>query len=144
MKNLPTAEAAEGVLTNLYNNVFFSGLATQNIAPATQKEASDLLGAAHNIRVVESRQTKTANDHQVLAVLAAPVMIGNSDEELLKHASHLAQDPAIYDAVLSTLVAEQMVLDGHAAETVAKTAYDRASVDNYLRHKLAEASKPAA
>ncbi len=143
MTHLPTAEAANSVLNDIYNNCFFSGLATQNIAPTTNKEASDLLDTAQNIRVVQTRQTKTANDHQVLSILATPVMSASSDADLQKFANDLAGDPAVYDAVLTTLVAEQMVLDGHAEASVIKTAYTRESVQEYLRHKLAEASVAA-
>lgn len=143
--NLPTAEAATAVIDTLYNNVFFQGLASQGIAPTTEKDASDLCQVANDIRVVQTRQTKTANDHQVLSVLATPVMKAHSDAEILKIASEIAADPVAYNAVLSTIVAEQMIADGLGTEAdVVKTAYTLDSATEYLRHKLAESLKTRA
>ena len=124
---LPEPQAAINTLfSNVSAEVFFGKLASAGIQPQNQKEASDLLDLAGRLRLVEqdprAKQASASPYAQMVteldSVLARNGLDGNIKQAAVQEheiavkqaAARLAQDPEIFNAVLSVKAAQAAAL----------------------------------
>jgi len=120
--SLPSPEDAYNhLLGNVHSQVFFGKLAQVGIHPQTEKEANDLLELAGKLRLVNDdpavKQAAEADSKYAKANAALDELFGKSgamkqasaqeqDVALDQAARTLAQDPQIYNSVLSIKAAQ--------------------------------------
>ena len=114
------ADAYNNLFEGVHANVFFGKLANHGFQPQSEKEAADLLQLAGRLRHVEDNE-KAANANYsrfggAVGALDNAVGSGAQTAELAESqaikaaASQLAEDPTIYNSVLSLKAAEAAVL----------------------------------
>jgi len=110
---LPTPDEAFALLSaQVHQQAFFGKLAQAGISPQTEKEASDLLQMAGNLRAAgydaaqpapasqtDSPITKAAE--KLATQLGQDPAAANRDHAIKSACAQLAQDPNVYNAVLS-------------------------------------------
>lgn len=120
------AVAYQQLFDGVHSQVFFGKLASFGIQPTTEKEAADLLTLAGNLRNVDGAEKQAATSSRFGgAVSALNSVIGNTpaaqqqqvavrDQAIKQAAAELAQDPSVYNAVLSLKAAEAAMLAGNS------------------------------
>ena len=114
------ADAYNNLFEGVHANVFFGKLANQGFQPQSEKEAGDLLQLAGRLRHVEDNEKAASAHHSRFggAVGALDSALGASaqtaaiaeSQAIKAAAAQLAEDPAIYNSVLSLKAAEAAVL----------------------------------
>jgi hypothetical protein len=98
-------QAYNHLFANVHSRVFFDKLASAGLAPATEKEAQDLLSLAGRLRQVSSVEEKQASSRFGEAVAALDTVTqqvpGNRELAVKQAAAGVLQDPATYQALLS-------------------------------------------
>jgi len=112
---LPSAvDAYNHLFHNVHAEIFFGKLASFGIQPATEKEASDLLALAGQLRDVDTPEKQAADQSRFSPALAALNSVTATEEQSIKQAAAaLSQDPGIYNAVLALKAHEAAVLAGN-------------------------------
>ena len=127
----PTLPDPQAAYNHLFNTVhapaFFAKLAQAGIAPANEKEAADYLEMAGKLRTIQQDpRVKAAQDNsgsrvtqakQALDQLMSQHGLGGQARQisLQKVAASLADDPNIYNAVLSLKAAEASAVQAQLA-----------------------------
>lgn len=118
MPELPAADQAYQTLHNdVYCQAFFKVAADYGVVPQSQEEAQDMLKLAANLRIVrEDYQQKQASTNRFAQINAELDQMrpgykqaqDNQQADMMyrRVAADLANDPAIFNAVLSLKVAE--------------------------------------
>ena len=123
--SLPNPQDAYNQLySDVHTEVFLGKLASYGIQPTTEKEAADLFAIAGQLRHVDGPEKQAADQSRFGGASSALGTIINqtpagqqqaaaSHQHAIKSAAaQIAQDPSIYNAVLSLKVAEAAVLAG--------------------------------
>jgi hypothetical protein len=123
---LPDPSAAYNTLfDNVHAQVFFGKLASYGIQPTTEKEAGDLLEIAAQLRNVDnpvkqaSTRSRFGDAASALNSVVSSTPYGQKqaavaeDHAIKQAAATLAQDPAVYNAVLALRVQEAAALAGN-------------------------------
>ena len=123
--SLPNPQDAYNQLySDVHTEVFLGKLASYGIQPTTEKEAADLFAIAGQLRHVDGPEKQAADQSRfggasnALGTIINQTPAGQqqaaaSHQHAIKSAAaQLAQDPSIYNAVLSLKVAEAAVLAG--------------------------------
>lgn len=112
-------DAYNYLFSNVHAQVFMNKLAGYGIVPSTEAEVSDLFALAGQLRHIDS-PTKQAADHSrfgsaVAGLNAALTSTPEAQDFAVKQATYdLANDPAIYNAILSLKAHEAAVLAGNS------------------------------
>lgn len=112
-------DAYNYLFSNVHAQVFMNKLAGYGIVPSTEAEVSDLFALAGQLRHIDS-PTKQAADHSrfgsaVAGLNAALTSTPEAQDYAVKQATYdLANDPAIYNAILSLKAHEAAVLAGNS------------------------------
>lgn len=117
--SLPTPQDAYGLLSNqVHNQSFFGRLGQYGISPRTEKEASDLLKMAGQLRESgydsHAEQTQAADNASPITKAAAQLdnLLGsqnvkqNHDQAIKQACASLAQNADIFNSVLALKAAE--------------------------------------
>jgi len=114
------ADAYNHLFEGVHANVFFGKLANHGFQPQSEKEAGDLLQLAGRLRHVEDNEKAANANHSrfggAVGALDSAIGYGDQAAELADNqaikaaAAQLADDPAIYNSVLSLKAAEATVL----------------------------------
>jgi len=124
MSSLPNPQDAyDQLFQNVHAEVFFGKLASYGIKATTQKEAADLLGLSQNLRQYDGAEKVAADSSRFGGAASAldnittqpttPARRHQAQGQAIKQAaSQLAQDPSIYNAVISLKAHEAAVLAG--------------------------------
>ncbi len=124
MSSLPNPQDAYNQLFhNVHAEVFFGKLASYGIQAATEKEAADLLQLSSDLREFDGAEKQAAASSRFEGATAAlnnittqpttPAQRHQAQGQAIKQAaSQLAQDPSIYNAVISLKAHEAAVLAG--------------------------------
>jgi hypothetical protein len=119
------AQAYQQLFDNVHSQVFFSKLASYGIHPTTEAEVRDLFNLAGQLRHVSGSEKQASSQSRFGgAVSALNSVLGATpagqqqnafvrDQAIKQAAAELAQDPSIYNAVLSLKAAEAAVLAGN-------------------------------
>lgn len=123
---LPDLEKAVGVLAGLFQDVFFSKLASYGIVPSNVKEASDLLKISHDLeRLAEantyaglqtSRFGDAAEALTSLSYVGPAGQVKSAEDQFYRDlnsaniAARLAANPDVYGSVLAVKLAQIQAL----------------------------------
>lgn len=123
--SLPNPQDAYNQLyQDVHAQVFMGKLASYGIQPTTEKEAADLFAIAGQLRHIDGPEKQAADQSRFGGASSALGTIMNqtpagqqqaaaSHQQAIKSAAaQLAQDPSIFNAVLSLKAAEAQVLAG--------------------------------
>jgi hypothetical protein len=128
-KNNPLPDPAvayQQLFDGVHAQVFLGKLASYGIQPTTEKEAADLFTLAGKLRHVEGAEKQAAAHSRFGgAVSALDSVLGTSpalvqqqfavrNQAIKQAAAELAQDPSVYNAVLSVKAAEAAILAGNS------------------------------
>ena len=112
-------DAYNYLFNNVHAQVFLNKLASYGIVPSTEAEVSDLFALAGQLRHIDSPE-KQAADHSrfgsaVAGLNAALTSTPEAQDFAVKQATYdLANDPAIYNSILSLKAHEAAVLAGNS------------------------------
>jgi hypothetical protein len=118
------AEAYNQLFDGVHAQVFLGKLASYGIQPTTEKEAADLFALAGQLRHVDSPEKQAAAQSRFGgAVSALDSVLGSTPmaqqqaaaiggQAIKQAAAELAQDPSVYNAVLSLKAHEAAILAG--------------------------------
>lgn len=118
--NLPNpADAYNYLFNNVHAQVFLNKLASYGIVPGTEKEVSDLFALAGQLRHIESPEKQASEQSRfgsaVAGLNAALTSTPEAQDFAVKQATYdLANDPAIYNSILSLKAHEAAVLAGNS------------------------------
>jgi hypothetical protein len=120
------ADAYNHLFEGVHANVFFGKLANHGFQPQSEKEAADLLELAGRLRHVDETEKAASAEHSRFGVatdalngIMSDAGLGNTkvaqahneESQAIKAAAYqLANDPAIYNSVLSLKAHEAAVL----------------------------------
>lgn len=106
---LPDSNEAFNVVFDIHQRAFFGKLASLGIEPENEKQAANLLDMAAKLRGVPMQLDKEAEQEdpyeQANSALET-TLYGRTQVAAKTAASQLAQDPAVYNAVLALKGAE--------------------------------------
>lgn len=120
------ADAYQQLFDGVHAQVFLGKLASYGIQPTTEKEAADLFALAGRLRHVDGAEKQAAAQSRFGgAVSALDSVLGTSpaaaqqnaavrSQAIKQAAAELAQDPSVYNAVLSLKAAEAAILAGNS------------------------------
>ncbi len=111
------ADAYQTLFDNVHARVFLNKLASFGIQPATEKEAADLFMLAGRLRNVDGAEKTAAESSRFSGAVETLDSMVNSTpaaqhSAIKQAAAALADDPAIFNAVLSLQAAEAALLAG--------------------------------
>jgi hypothetical protein len=121
---LNPAVAYDQLFNNVHAQVFLGKLASYGIQPTTEKEAADLFALAGQLRHVDGPEKQAAAQSRFGGAVSALDSVLDSTPMAQRQASaiganaikqaaaELAQDPSVYNAVLSLKAHEAAILAG--------------------------------
>lgn len=112
-------DAYNYLFNNVHAQVFLNKLASYGIVPSTEAEVSDLFALAGQLRHIDSPEKQAAEQSRfgsaVAGLNAALTSTPEAQDFAVKQATFdLANDPAIYNSILSLKAHEAAVLAGNS------------------------------
>ena len=112
-------DAYNYLFSNVHAQVFLNKLAGYGIVPSTEAEVSDLFALAGQLRHIDSPEKQAAEHSRFGSAVAglnnALTSTPEAQDYAVKQATYdLANDPAIYNSILSLKALEAAVLAGNS------------------------------